>query len=61
MNHKCKRLQIKTVKHIGQKNVCRSIEAVFPVLPMFSGAQRAQTEVPGARLWVGNPQFGYIS
>lgn len=31
------------------------------VLPMLSGTQRAQAEVPGARLWVRNPQFGNIS
>lgn len=32
-----------------------------PVLPVFSGTQRAQAEVPGARLRVGNPQLGDIS
>lgn len=34
---------------------------MLSVLPMFSSTQRAQTEVPGACLWVGNPQFGDIS
>lgn len=28
---------------------------------MFSATQRAQTEVPGACLWIGDPQFGDIS
>lgn len=34
---------------------------MFAALPVFSGAERAQAEVPGACLRVGDPQFGDIS
>jgi len=28
--------------------------------PVFSGTQRAQAQIPRARLWVGYPQLGDI-
>lgn len=29
-------------------------------LPLFGGTERAQTQIPGARLWVWNPQLGDV-
>lgn len=37
-----------------------SAEAEQRVSPVFSGTKRTQAEVPGACLWVGNPQFGDV-
>lgn len=38
----------------------RCAEAEQRVSPMFSGTKGTQAEVPGACLWVGNPQFGDV-
>lgn len=54
-------MKLYKIEYITNKQVKFSREAVLSVLPMFSSTQRAQTEVPGACLWVGNPQFGDIS
>lgn len=43
-----------------EKRNRHSAEAEQRVSPMFSGTKRTQAEVPGACLWVGNPQFGDV-